>query len=96
MRRSHAAAGTPVYPAHLERRRGRRFPYPAVVRIDQQSGAGIDISTGGISVLLAEPVPVGQVVVVALGRGDDVSSNARVVRLAPTHHGFVVGLQFVE
>jgi len=91
-----AATARASYPAHLERRRARRFPYPAVVRIDGQSGAGIDISTGGLSVLLAEPVPVGRIVVVALGHGDEATSSARVVRIAPTRHGVVVGLQFVD
>lgn len=90
------AAASRAYPAHLERRRARRFPYPALVRVDGQSGAGIDISTGGLAVLLAEPVPVGRIVVVALGGGDDIRSHARVVRIAPTRHGVVVGLQFVD
>jgi len=80
----------------MERRCARRFPYPALVRIDRQSGAGIDISTSGLAVLLAEPIPVGRIVVVALGGGDDVTSHARVVRIAPMRHGVVVGLQFVD
>jgi hypothetical protein len=84
------------YPSHLERRRARRFPYPAIVTIDRLSGGGIDISTGGLSVLLAEPLPIGTLVVVALGGGDDVTSHARVVRLAPTRNGVVIGMQFVD
>ena len=91
-----AASAQPVFPAQMERRRARRFPYPALVRIDQMSGAGIDISTSGLAVLLPEPIPVGRTVVVALGGGDDVSSTARVVRIAPTRRGVVVGLQFVD
>ena len=94
MPRPATAAST--YPVHLERRRARRFPYPALVKIDQQTGAGIDISTSGLAVLLPEPVPIGRIVMVALGGGDDVSSSARVVRIAPTPHGVVIGLQFVD
>lgn len=89
------AAAPAAFPVHLERRRAKRFPYPAVVRVDRQNGAGIDISTTGLAVLVAEPVPIGRVVVVALG-GDEISSRARVVRVAPTRHGVVVGLQFVD
>ena len=80
----------------MERRRARRFPYPALVRINHLSGAGIDISTSGLAVLLPEPIPVGRTVVVALGGGDDVTSSARVVRIAPTGRGVVVGMQFVD
>lgn len=90
---------TPIrsaFPVPLERRAARRFAYPAVVRIDRQTGAGIDISTNGVSVLLAEPVPVGRIVVVALGGGDNVNSRARVVRMAPMPYGVIVGLQFVD
>ena len=95
MRRS--AATTPrVYPAQMERRRTRRFPYPALVRIDCQPGAGLDISSGGVAVLLAEAIPVGQVVLVSLGGGDDLSSPAKVVRVTPMRYGVVVGLQFVD
>ena len=85
-----------VFPAQMERRRARRFPYPALVRVDNLSGAGIDISTSGLAVLLPEPLPVGRIVVVALGGGDHVTSSARVVRNAPTRRGVVVGLQFVD
>jgi hypothetical protein len=92
-----ALAVTPAaYPSHLERRRARRFPYPAFVRIDHQSGAGIDISTSGLAALMPEPIPVGRIVVVSLGGGDNVSSHARVVRMQPTRHGVVIGLQFVD
>lgn len=80
----------------MERRRARRFPYPALVRIDGLAGAGIDISTSGIAVLLPEPIPVGRIVVLALGAGDDITSRARVVRIAPRRHGVIVGLQFVD
>ncbi len=91
-----AASARSAFPAQMERRRARRFPYPALVRIDDVAGAGIDISTNGLAVLLPEPIPVGSIVVVALGGGDDVSSRARVVRIAPTRRGVVVGLQFVD
>ena len=91
-----ATSARPAFPAQMERRRARRFPYPALVRIDDVSGAGIDISTGGLAVLLPEPIPVGRTVSVALGGGDDVTSTARVVRIAPTVRGVIVGLQFVD
>lgn len=67
-----------------------------MVRVDHQTGAGIDISTSGIAVMLAEPIPLGRIVVVALGGSDDMSSHARVVRIAPRRNGVVVGLQFVD
>lgn len=91
-----AAANVAAFPTHTERRHGRRFPYPALVRVERQNGAGIDISTSGVAVLLAEPLPVGRIVVVALGGGPDLRSRARVARVAPTSHGVIVGLQFVE
>ena len=80
----------------MERRRARRFPYPALVRVNSLSGAGIDISTSGLAVLLPEPIPVGRIVTVALGGGDEINTSARVVRVAPTRHGVIVGLQFVD
>jgi hypothetical protein len=91
-----AAANVAAFPANRERRRGKRFPYPALVRVDRQSGAGLDISTSGVAVLLPEPLPVGHIVVVALGGGADLRSRARVARVAPTSHGVIVGLQFVD
>jgi hypothetical protein len=90
------ASAPPAFPAQMERRRARRFPYPALVRINDLAGAGIDISTNGLAVLLPEPIPVGTIVMVALGGGDDVSSSARVVRILPTPRGVVIGLQFVD
>ena len=85
-----------TFPIQMERRRSRRFPYPALVRVDRLSGAGIDISTGGVAVLLPEPIPVCRIVVVALTAGDEVNISARVVRITPTRRGVIVGLQFVD
>jgi len=91
-----AAANVAAFPSQKERRHGKRFPYPAIVRVERQKGAGIDISTTGVAVLLPEPLPVGRIVVVALAGGADLRSRARVVRVAPTRHGVIVGLQFVD
>lgn len=90
----HRSAALP-----MERRRSRRFPYPALVRVNGQVGTGIDISTGGLCVHLPAPVPVGDLVTVTLGGGfgrpDEISTRARVVRCPRVGSGFVVGLEFV-
>ena len=83
----------------MERRRARRFPYPALVRVNDVAGNGIDISTGGLAVHLPAPIPIGALVTVTLGGGfgrpDEISTRARVVRCPRVCNGFVVGLEFV-
>ena len=88
------------FPRHSvnERRRARRFPYPALVRVDEFVGTGIDISTCGLAVHLPAPLPIGQRVTVTLGGGfgrpDEISTTARVVRCPRNGTGFIVGLEF--
>jgi PilZ domain len=82
-----------------DRRRRRRFTYPAVVNIDGRPLPGRDISPKGLSVLL--PVPaIGDIVRVTLAAGADgaeeISGRARVVRVGTEADGFVVGLEFIE
>ena len=82
-----------------DRRRRRRFTYPAVVNIDGRPLPGRDISPKGLSVLL--PVPaIGDIVRVtlapAVAGGEEISGRARVVRVSSEPDGVVVGLEFIE
>ena len=87
----------PVFQAREDRRRHQRSAYPAVVGIDGCPAAGRDISSQGLSAFIAAPV-VGQVVRVTLagapGDPEEISSQARILRVERTDHGFVVGLEF--
>jgi hypothetical protein len=83
-----------------ERRRGRRFSCPFRIGIGPWWGVGHDISRGGVSVFMREPLPVGEVMAVNLGRSTgqtaEMSGAARVLRSMPHSLGYLVALQFVE
>jgi hypothetical protein len=83
-----------------ERRSGRRYPCPVHVAVGAQRVVGCDISRGGISVYMPEPLPVGDVLVVSLGHqwhgAGAMSGRARVLRSEPNPLGFLVALQFVD
>jgi len=89
----------PVFYEREDRRSRPRFPYRAIVQIDGRTAAGRDISSKGLSVVLAIPA-VGDIVQVTLAgaRGDanEIISPARVVRIDPGPDGIVVGLEFIE
>lgn len=95
----------PRVPAHgydewVDRRRGRRYPYPAHVEVAQQRVVGCDISRSGISVYMSEPLPVGEVTTINLGRpcqeSSAIGTMARVLRSQARPDGFLVALQFIE
>ena len=89
----------PVIPDPEDRRRRKRFAYPAVVMIDGRPMPGRDISPRGLSILMPGP-RVGDIVQVALAdatsEADAISSPARIVRVEGTPEGIIVGLEFVE
>ncbi|HJR60715.1 MAG TPA: PilZ domain-containing protein [Vicinamibacterales bacterium] len=93
------AFSVPVFYEREDRRNRPRYPYRAVVQIDGRTAAGRDISSKGLSIVLAVPA-VGDIVRVTLAgaRGDakEMSSPARVVRVEPGPDGVVVGLEFID
>ena len=93
------AFATPVFREPRDRRKGQRFAYPAIVRINDRPTPGRDISPKGLSVLLAAPA-IGDIVRVTLApaspNAEEISSPARVVRVDLEKEGYVVGLEFVE
>ena len=93
------AFATPVFREPRDRRKGQRFAYPAIVRINDRPTPGRDISPKGLSVLLAAPA-VGDIVRVTLApaspNAEEISSPARVVRVELQKEGYVVGLEFIE
>ncbi len=78
----------------------QRYPYPAELLIDGHRARGRDISQTGISASLDHPLPVGQTVIVTLGRAPDrapgLSAPARVVRVAPAGDTYIIGLEFLQ
>jgi hypothetical protein len=88
------------YDEWVERRRGRRYPYPAHVEVARQRVVGCDISRGGISVYMRDPLPVGQVTTVTLGTAcsqtNPIAAKARVLRSEESPVGFLVALQFLD
>jgi hypothetical protein len=93
------AFSVPVFYEREDRRSRPRFPYRAVVQIDGRRAAARDMSSKGLSVVLAVPA-VGDIVRVTLSgaRGDrnEVSSPARVVRIDSGPDGITLGLEFIE
>lgn len=93
------AFSAPVFFEREDRRKRQRFAYPAVVKVDGRPARGRDMSAKGASVLL--PVPkIGDVVTVTLSQSadgpDEITAQARVVRVDHTDEGQVIGLEFLE
>lgn len=82
-----------------DRRGGERLVYRDRVKIDGRLALGCDISSRGLSVVMASPVAVGDVVRVTLagkpGHQREVTSPARVARVDRRSDCTVVGLEFV-
>lgn len=93
------AFSAPVFQERSDRRTRQRFAYPATVQIDGRTVPGRDISSKGLSILIEAPA-VGDTVRVTLAGAsagaDEISSQARVVRVDRSDDGFVVGLEFIE
>ena len=82
-----------------DRRLGERLVYHDRVHIDGRPAIGCDISSRGLSVLMAPSLAVGDLVRVTLagkpGHKQEVTSPARVARVDRQSDGVVVGLEFV-
>lgn len=89
-------------PVLVERkdRRAPRFEYREIALIDGRPVDGRDISSSGLSILLASALEPGDIVRVTLagaaGSAGEVGTAARVSRIEARPEGFIVGLQFIE
>src|SRR5918994_378090 len=82
-----------------ERRRARRSAYGANVRVETEIAQGMDISSLGLAVEMAQPLEIGDIVRVALSAGSsdgalaEIGAPARVVRIDRVALGARVALQ---
>ena len=93
---------SPNYDRHQweERRRGRRYPCASHVAIGAQWVVGHDISRGGISAFMRQPLAIGHITTVSLGKPSqmarEMSGRAMVLRADPHPLGYLVALRFLD
>ncbi len=78
-----------------DRRTRRRVEHREAVQIDGRLVMSRDISSTGLSVVLRDPLEVGDEVRVTLA-GTEVVTTARVVHVAKHARRAIAGLQFIQ
>ena len=94
------ASHAPVLIECPDRREGDRLEHRLPVRINGQDARTCDVSSKGLSAVLAGPVRVRDVVRVTLPpspvSGHQVTLPARVAHIQPQGGGCIVGLEFLR
>lgn len=81
-----------------DRRRSERYQRREPVSVADLPVLAYDRSMTGLSVVAAQPLPVGAIVPVVTSPSaeDAIIRRARVVRTAPSANRFIIGLEFVN